>query len=130
MNQPLIPTWDDFVPKHWFTKREGSSLWVTCFRMIGETEDDFSASAETIEFNEVRATALFGRPFYLDTSTAKVHFPTRHTAEVDSSQVRQVQAPPGAYLLLYTPFEVDGSPGDETACRRRIDEVAGLLGVF
>lgn len=116
------------IPQSWFTQTSKSSIWVTGYLVIVVPGEHFASGPKIMDLNLIRAILLNGTVKYLDSSQTKteiignkIHFKTK----VDENETAE-----GVYLLLITPFGVDGSPGNEAATRERISVASGLLAAF
>lgn len=118
----------DVAPSTWFTQSEGSSIWISGYRMFRVTRDDLLSGPKTFDLNQVRGIILYGR----------VKYP--NSLELETTDDHQIQftvpdpvfgeTKEGTYLLLLTPLHVDGQQGNELIVKERIGAAVGLLSVF
>lgn len=118
----------NMVPSNWFTKKEGSSIWVSGYRVLRVEKDELVSGTKTFDLDRIRAFILYG----------KLRYPRPLDLEVSSDNQLQFIVPDpffgetieGAYLLLLTPFDVDGQLGEEALVKERLDAAVGLLAAF
>lgn len=117
----------DLAPTSWFTQKEGSSLWITGYRMLRVRQEDLPVGYKAIDLDGVRAILVYGGLRYLDSSQAKIKIESDTNWIFDASAIKHTEAPQGAYLLLLTPLDIDGKEGNEARIRERIAAAVGLL---
>lgn len=126
--------WDTLVPNGWFQDRGKSSIWLSSFRVARVVaEQALSSGHQVVDLGDVRAVILFGQFSYFDPGRWTVNLPGTPEptlVEFRSEGAGLQQTPKGVWLLLLTPYDVDGRPGDEVEVRRRIESAAGLLAAF
>jgi len=117
------------IPSYWFKDLTNSSIWVTCYSMYEISKEDIRDYPKILDFENVRAIILFGEVSYLNYSdfipqiiNSRIHF--------DKSKIRKEKTPIGTYLLVLTPFDIDGKEGNVNQTKIEISIVAGLLGSF
>ena len=120
----------DMVPSSWFRETEGSSIWVTGYRVLRVPQESFARGPRVIDLGEVRAVILFGTITCLDSREAKIEIITENQWRLDASAIHGHETPEGAYLLLLAPFDVDGTSGNEAITRQKIGVAAGLFAAF
>lgn len=117
------------VSPNWFTTFEGSSVWISGYRMQRISIDDLPSGPKYFDLYGVRCFFVYGVVSFLDSKSATPIFTNDGNISIDASVV-EASTPEGAYLTLVLPFEIDGQPGNEKATRDRISDVVGLLAVF
>lgn len=116
----------DLVPKHWFSDPGQSSVWISGYRMLRIFPIDLPSGPIHLDLHGIRTVFSYGTITYLDSSAATPHVSEDGKFHMDASKVEK-QAGPGAHLLLLVPFKVDGNEESESAMRKRISDVIGLL---
>lgn len=118
---------ESLVPKSWFTKLEGSSIWVAGYKMYRVQNTSLPSGPQLLDFGTTRAVFIFGSGQYLDARAVDPQFTEDGEVVLRGFSKIETQLPEGAYLLIITPFDVDGKPGNELETRQRISEITGLL---
>ncbi|RCJ30513.1 hypothetical protein A6769_33175 [Nostoc punctiforme NIES-2108] len=116
----------DLVPNEWFSVKEKSSIWISCYRIF-RTLANFSSGCITIKLPNVSAVILLGKVHYLDSSLARIEYITEEQWSFDVSKIQERDTPEGTYLLLLTPFDIDGQEGNEPAVKQLLQETVALL---
>jgi hypothetical protein len=105
-------------------------VWIAAYRVFRLREENAVAQQPTVfdvVQTRVRAHLYVGDLRYTDFAAARLRLEAADRYALDTSNVRERTDPTGAYLLLLTPFDVDGTPGSERDTRDRLDAVVGLL---
>lgn len=116
----------DMAPQEWFLNKEASSIWISCYRIFRVLPVSLQTCG-IINFPEVVAFPLWGKVRYIDASQAKIVFLTEEQWEFDTSQIQGKETLEGAYILLITPYIVDGQERQETKVRQILQETIALL---
>lgn len=120
----------DLVPSSWFSQKEGSSIWVTAYRIFRVPKENLISGLKIIDLSNIRAIILYGELKYFDVSQTEIIFVTDDKLNVDLSQAKIKKTPEGAYLLFFLPFDIDGEKGNETITLQKIHIATGLFAVF
>lgn len=120
----------DLARPSWFKQEEGSSIWVTGFRVLRIPKEVLSCGARIVDLTDVRAIVLYGELSYTDPADAKIEIVNERLWRFDVAKVQERKTPEGTYLLLLCPFDVDGHKGSEPATRHTISVAVGLLAVL
>lgn len=123
--QPPTINLTDLVPRGWFSNPEESSIWVTGYRIVGGDEKELK-QGKVFDFDKVRIVILFGSISYLDSSRSRWEWSDPNKVKFNL-KVENVKAPEGCYLLLITPFIVDGVQENESEVKKRITVSSGLV---
>src|SRR5438105_5028654 len=54
----------DLAPSAWFTQKEGSSIWVSGYRMLRVEKNELLSGIKVFDMGQVRAVLLYGRLKY------------------------------------------------------------------
>lgn len=122
----------DLVPSWWFKALQGSSVWITGYRVLRTPKECFSSGPKMIDLAlaQVRAIVLHGTVTYMDASEARIEIIEDDRWRLDPSKTRERVAPEGVYLLLLAPHQINGSAANEAVTREHLGVAAGLLAAF
>ena len=116
----------DFAPNHWFKNRMESSLWVTGYRAL-RVPDSYLQKELTLDLLNVRIIILRGNLNYLDASAARIEIITDSEWRFDATNIAEKTTIEGVYVLILSPFDIDGAVGNEACIREKVQETIGLL---
>lgn len=116
----------DLVPDDWFRNKKESSIWIRCFRIFCVPQEIISPPI-IINLSDLVLVALHGQVPYLDSSLTRIEYNTEAQPRFDTSQLQLRYTLEGAYIVLITPFKIDGQEGNEPVVKKRLQEVSGLL---
>jgi len=128
----------NLAPAEWFAKPDESSFWLRIYTCLFIPHDAFD-NAVTSMFGAPKDRTLAvtsEAPLICAFGTAKNLKVPVSTFEMTSSESGQLKVvcrvdekelSSAPSVFLATPFKVDGGVGDESASRRRLDEVAALI---
>ncbi|MEE3717863.1 hypothetical protein V2H45_14065 [Tumidithrix elongata RA019] len=116
----------DLAPEEWFSSKETSSIWISCYRIFRVLPDNLATSG-IINLPDVVVVPLWGQVRYTDASQAKIVFITEEKWEFDVSQIQEKDTLEGAYILLISPFVVDGQERPEPEVRQVLQETVALF---
>ncbi|HLO88395.1 MAG TPA: hypothetical protein VK203_25785 [Nostocaceae cyanobacterium] len=118
----------DFVPDNWFSIKDKSSVWMRCYRIF-RASTEIRSEPKVIEFTNVVIVILYGRVSYLDLSQVHEYVEDSNdlSFKIDMSNMKKCSTNEGTYLVLLTPFDIDGKEGDEFAVKNLLQETVGLL---
>jgi len=116
----------DLAPQDWFSCKETSSIWVSCYRVFRVSPDSLAASGN-ISLPWAIALPLWGQVHYTDVSQAKIVHITEEEWEFDASQIQEKNTLEGAYIILIAPYAVDGHKRPETEVRQVLQETVALF---
>lgn len=119
-----------FLPEDWFAQPEQSSVWITGFQIANVAAENFSTPFTKINLGDVVALILFGELNYLDPGNIVFDFSVPGQLHVNAPPPVQKRSPIGGWLLLMTPFVVDGAQRSEAEVRQNISAAAGFLAAF
>ena len=94
------------------------------------TESDFEGGAASFALRDAIVLVTFGEMKFVDASATIIRFDQPGVVRVGGGELVRERSAHGGWLLLLTPFVVDGRPGNEAATRLRVSELAGLFAVF
>jgi Apea-like HEPN len=114
----------DLAPAGWFTDLEGSSVWISLYRIQRITEADLPLP-RSFDLCDVRAEVFYGTLKYPAKITVVGFSENELKFKVPESLSKETEK--GANLLLLTPLKVDGSIGDEPHAKEKISAAVGLL---
>lgn len=129
---------DGLIPHDWFKDRAKSSIWLriyTCLfvpreKFLELLEDILSRLNDATDSLPVHQKMLFAG----GTITGmKIPVATMEMYSLESGQLKmsiksdQKELPDTTYIFLGVPYCVDGTPGDESAAKARLDINAGLI---
>lgn len=116
----------DLAPQSWFSDRTRSSVWVRGYRVFRVPVEALAEGARTLDLGDkVRGILLHGTVRYVEHGLTTPRIITEN--RWDFGTIEERETPEGVYLLLVTPFDVDGSCGDEAAAKLNLSVAAGLL---
>lgn len=118
----------DIVPTVWFSDRTNSSVWISAFRSVGGSISELSKGV-VFDLIGARAFALQGQLSYLDTTGMQWEW-NDQGIPVCNAEVKNVKTPFGSYLVIMTPYKIDGVDGKESEVKRIISSSAGLVASF
>ncbi len=119
----------DLAPDGWFKDKAGSSIWMTCYRMLRVPPTQLNIG-QCIDLEHVRVLLLRGTVSYLDSSRATIQITSEGEWMFDATAVQQAVSPQGTYALFLAPHDIDGVAGVEPVTRDRIREAVGLIGTL
>lgn len=113
-----------FIPDQWFTEPIQSSVWITFFRVYRVSKDELVDGPKTLDLGDVFGIFLHGD---LQFPTTILEFDVEGEKLSIRGQAVTKRTGEGDYLVLLTPFTVDGQIGNEAETRERIRTATGLL---
>lgn len=113
------------APATWFGDAAKGSIWLRGYRVMRVSNEQVPAGPKITDLGDVRAVLLFGTIQYQDSRSARIEVISETEWHYEAPEIRD--APRGCYLLLLTPYFVNGAGGDEPAVRARLDSAAGLF---
>ena len=116
----------DLASQDWFSSKETSSIWISCYRIFRVSPSSL-ATFEVINLPNVVIVPIWGKVRYTDASQLKIVFITEEKWEVDASQVQEKETLEGAYILLISPYVIDGKERPESEVRQVLQETVALL---
>ena len=116
------------APDSWFTQKEGSSFWLSVYRILSVPKESLLSESKKVDFTQVRAIILYGTLKYYDANQIEVV--SENLLKIDASKSQMKETAEGVYLLLLTPFDVDGKNGNEFLTKQNISVAAALFAAF
>jgi hypothetical protein len=118
----------DTLPEGWFTDRQSSSVWMSGYQLV-RCDADSIPFPIVVDFLSVRSFFFVGSLTYFDSSNFQVDVQLNGNVTVTCAPAQKTSSV-GVYLLLVTPFSVDGEPGNEALSKSQIDTAVGLIGAI
>lgn len=115
----------DLVSPSWFREREKSSIWIRSYNAL-HVDPGTVVTIPKFDLGDVRALLFRGTFQYSRATAPEIAFEGRQPSFRISFDT--LQAPTADYLVLITPYAVDGAAGNEPAAKLRIDTAVGILG--
>jgi Apea-like HEPN len=116
----------DLAPQEWFSNKETSSIWVSCYRIF-RVSPDILETSKIINLLDVVVLPLWGTIHYIDSSQAKMVFITEEKCQIDTSLMCEKDTLEGAYVILISPYIIDGRERQEIEVRQSLQETIALL---
>lgn len=124
--QPPRHTMGALAQQTWFKDRDKSSIFVAAYRALHADNIQLKTGAVIFDFDRVRAILAYGILNYIDPSGTKIKFDSESNATIEIS-IENAKTEEGSHLILITPYDLDGVPGNEAEARSRIKSTVGLL---
>lgn len=119
------------VPSWWFRRAKGSSIWVTAYRVYRMGKKKFvSGPRVIIDFDLVRVMITYDRLIYMDISKIYPVVVNDNRLQINKSEAEIKLTTEGIYLLLLTPFAIDGNEATEAEVKERIRNSVAMLAAF
>ena len=127
MTPPAQRGLETFAPDEWFADRATSSVWISAYRVPGD--DPPRASAIGAMLPKILVMAGTGTLSYLDGGTVTGGLDGEGKFVAHQTGAGRKSLPSCNWLILLSPYDVDGEKGDEREVRRRISSALGALSI-
>ena len=118
------------APEHWFNDRSKSSIWLAAYRILHATKDHFTGGVFFFDLDNVRGMPLLGSLNYFDGGTVSKRYDLNSKMTVEMRDPKFSTTDEGMYLILMSPFRIDGVQLPEPLVKSRIQSTVGLLGAI
>jgi len=123
-------TLSTILPASWFTQPENSSVWITGFQIANVAAVNFPTPFTEINIGDILAVILYGELTYFELGKMILDSSVPDQLSLITPTPIQQRSPKSGWLLLITPYVVDGVQRDEPEVKHNIFAAAGFLAAF